>query len=141
VGEFAVIPDHSDNGCRLAERGDGLKQKQIKQLIQKYMTYWVKTTGLGYWDIKCLYSEAVEEGRTCDVLLGEASATWQYQMATITFYPKSMTEMSEDEIERLVVHELMHVFLNEMREEGIDHEERVATMLAKAFLWVKGVDK
>lgn len=32
---------------------------------------------------------------------------------------------------------LMHVFLNEMREEGIDHEERVATMLSKAFLWTR----
>jgi predicted SprT family Zn-dependent metalloprotease len=45
--------------------------------------------------------------------------------------------MDADSIEKIVVHELMHVFLNEMREKGIDHEERVATMLSQAFLWVK----
>lgn len=87
------------------------------------------------------FSDDEPDGRTGDILLGEANVTWQYQTATITFYPKSMKDMAEDDIEKLVVHELMHVFLNEMREEGIDHEERVATMLAKAFLWVKGVDK
>lgn len=45
--------------------------------------------------------------------------------------------MSDEEIEYVVVHELMHVFLNEMREQGQQHEERVATLLAKAFLWVR----
>ena len=32
------------------------------------------------------------------------------------------------------------VFLvNEMREQGIDHEERVVTMLSKAFVWVRSL--
>ena len=45
--------------------------------------------------------------------------------------------LSKKEIEKVVVHELMHVFLNETREEGIDHEERVATQLQKAFFWIR----
>jgi predicted SprT family Zn-dependent metalloprotease len=63
--------------------------------------------------------------------------------SSITFYPKTMVDLSDQEIEKLVVHELMHTFLSEMREEGKDHEERVASMLQRAFTWVKysGRDK
>ena len=40
------------------------------------------------------------------------------------------------DINYMVVHELLHVLVNEMREEGIDHEERVVTHLAKAALGI-----
>lgn len=118
-----------------------MKRKKILDIVRKHVTWWVKSTGLGYWDIKIQFGKDNPDSRTGDILVGEADVTWQYQMATITFYPKSMKNMSEDEIEKVVVHELMHVFLHEMHEEGIDHEERVATMLQKAFQWVKEADK
>ena len=35
--------------------------------------------------------------------------------------------------------ELCHALVNEMREQGIDHEERVVTMLSKAFMWVRSL--
>jgi len=51
-----------------------------------------------------------------------------------------MVALSEDEIEATVVHELMHIFLNEMQSDSVDvnHEERVASTLQKAFMLVRG---
>jgi hypothetical protein len=49
-------------------------------------------------------------------------------------------ELSDEDLERCVVHELVHVFLNEARENGedwLDHEERVASTLAQAFIWLR----
>ena len=75
-------------------------------------------------------------------LAGYCDVEWKYLTARVTFYPKAMRHLTEREIEWAVIHELMHVFLNEMRvmstETGQDHEERVATQLQKAFWWVKG---
>jgi hypothetical protein len=118
-----------------------MKRKKVESLIQEYAVWWTKVLGLGHWDLSFKCADGTIEPASGDTVAGEANVSWKYENAVITFYPDVLKDMSEDEIEKLVVHELMHVFLNEMREEGIDHEERVATMLAKAFLWVKGVDK
>ena len=49
--------------------------------------------------------------------------------------------MSNEELERTVVHELVHALVNELREGGIDHEERVVTTLTKAVLWVRDLTR
>ena len=59
----------------------------------------------------------------------------------ITIYLKAIKHLDADGIERVVIHELMHVLVNEIREGELHHEERVATQLQKAFSWVKGADK
>jgi len=46
--------------------------------------------------------------------------------------------MENDQIEMTIVHELCHALVNEMRKDGIDHEERTVTALTKAFLWTDG---
>lgn len=115
-----------------------MKKQEIKDLIEAKATYWARVLGLGDWDIDF---KLAKRDREDELTAGEANVQWQYQQATITFYSKVLKGLDADAIEKIVVHELMHVFLNEMREEGIDHEERVATMLSKAFLWVKGVEK
>lgn len=118
-------------------KGTLVKRSEIKGLIEEYANWWTKWLGLRYWNIKFETAKNPDE----DGLAGTSAVDWRYQEATITFYLKTMKHMQPDEIEKIVVHELMHIFLNEMREEGIDHEERVATMLQKAFMWVKEVEK
>lgn len=44
-------------------------------------------------------------------------------------------EIGDKELERCFVHELMHIFLSETGDDWLDHEERVASTLTKAFLW------
>lgn len=114
-----------------------MKKQELKDLIQAKATYWANVLGLGNWDMEFKLAKCDKE---CDAVAGEAKVQWQYQQAIITFYRKGLKGLDADGVEQIIVHELMHVFLNEMREEGIDHEERVATMLSKAFLWVKGAE-
>lgn len=114
-----------------------MSEKKLKQLIRKYAKWWIRWTGLGYWTINLDYEDVVRMDHggydTCAV----CECDWKYQQATITFGLDKLRGMKKDTIERTVLHELMHIFLNEMRADGIDHEERTATQLAKAFIWVR----
>lgn len=114
-----------------------IKTRKVKKLLKKYFTYWAHWTGLGYWNVHLRFENEVKDGPGETFIEGHCQADWRYQFATITFYPKAMRHLAAAEIESAVVHELVHVFLCEMREDGIDHEERTATQLEKAFLWVK----
>jgi len=118
-----------------------MKDKEIKRLVRKYTKWWVHWMGLGYGEVDLRWEEVIEweDGHldtaafcTCD---------WKYQTATITFALSRMRDLKKREIEEVCVHELCHIFLNEMRENEIHHEERVATQLSKAFLWVRGAIK
>jgi predicted SprT family Zn-dependent metalloprotease len=63
--------------------------------------------------------------RTC----AECDTSWKYFTATIDFNYVQLKDMEEKEIEKIIIHELLHVVLNEMREEGVEHEERVTSHL------------
>lgn len=118
-----------------------MKDKEIKRLIREYMKWWVRHTGAGFWRVNMRWEEVIEweDGHldtaafcTCD---------WKYEEATITFALSRLRNLKKWEIESAVVHEIMHIFLNETREKGIEHEERIATQLAKAFIWVRDAKK
>ena len=110
-----------------------MKHNRAKKIAKKYMEWWVKWTGLGWWNVTSGYPDGINDGEVA----GTCEVKWEYLTAHIDFGITALRHMSDDEIEYVVVHELMHVFLNEMREQGQQHEERVATLLAKAFLWVR----
>lgn len=118
-----------------------MKDKQAKKLATKYFKWWTHWLGLRYGEINLELVEFIKSASGPDVE-GKCESDWRYQDATITIALHKLREMNKYQIEGLIVHELMHVFLNEMREEGLDHEERVATNLQKAFMWVRdGVKK
>ena len=68
-------------------------------------------------------------------------ADWRYRSVEIDINVPSMSEQSDRDLDTYFVHELMHVFLNEMRanEDRVNHEERVATTLADAFIWIRDI--
>ena len=115
-----------------------MTKAETKRLINKYFKWWTHWLGLGYQTVTAKFVDHWEGGLDCDAL---CETDWRYMESVITFNVSHLSGMDENTIEVTVVHELMHVFLNEMREQGIDHEERVATMLQKAFMWVKGATK
>jgi predicted metallopeptidase len=114
-----------------------LRTRQVKKLLRKYLDYWVHWTGLGYWDIRVIFKKGSKKRGKDEHLAGKCFVTWKYVRATIIFYPQAMKHLPKEEIEAVVIHELMHIFLNEM-DGTLDHEERVATQLQKAFSWVTG---
>ena len=114
-----------------------MKTKKEK-LFSAYAKKWVKKTWLGWWKIDILYYSGYEflkldEHYSIDTV-ASVDTDWKYMTAKIKVNSEKLETLPKKEIEAVVVHELMHVLLNEMREEGIEHEERVATILARSFL-------
>ena len=60
-----------------------------------------------------------------------------YQYAKFNFWLPSIAHLDDATLERYVIHEFCHCLVNEMGEEHdqANHEERVVTQLANAFVW------
>lgn len=117
-----------------------MKTKRVKHLLTKYFKFWVHWLGLGFWDVTLSFSKEKVDRGNGSYRAGLCEVEWEYLTAHITIYPKAIRHLDDRGIEKVMLHELVHVLINEMREEGPDHEERVATQLQKAFSWVKGRD-
>ena len=121
---------------------DIVRNKKVKKLARKYFKWWTHHLGLRYGSLSMCFVDYISNSKAGLKYInpdqvGSCSTDWRYQETDITLAVNKLSELSKEDIEITIVHELMHVFLNEMREEGIDHEERVATNLQKAFMWVR----
>jgi hypothetical protein len=118
---------------------------EAKEKIQKYFDIWTEQLGLRWWDITVHYfrepSEILENFRSDNnpdkLIPAFVNSYWNYLKADIYINLPEFVGMEEEHIEEIVAHELCHVLVSEMHEEGMRHEERVATILQKAFIWVR----
>lgn len=118
--------------------------KRDRDRIRRLFKKWIFNLGLGSW--KCDLNHVRGYTASHDgVHTTAASITcdWRYQVLTVEVSLICITDMDDDELEYVIVHELCHAMVNEMREfkdhpkdNAIDHEERVVTCLAKAMQWV-----
>jgi hypothetical protein len=127
---------------------DDAEFEKQKQRLAELTERWIKPIGLGWYWIDMAYArddyEPPNNGRGGkDHTLAHCSTDWRYASACITWNMPLVREQNDDHLEHAFVHELMHIFLNEMRwtasndDDSIDHEERVASTLTKAFLWLR----
>jgi len=108
------------------------RENQFKEIVLK----WIQALQLDHWNIELDFCEshrfiAIEDSTTA---VAFCHTNWTYMTATIRVNSNHLEEESEERLPYIAVHELMHCMLNEMREEGIHHEERVATLLANGFI-------
>lgn len=112
-----------------------------KKFIKKCFDRWTYRLGLRWWEVNITYysepDEIVHRFRTDGdkVCVAFTDVDWIYSRAYIHVNLPRLMDQDEGEIERIVVHELMHVLVNEMREDEMHHEERVVTQLTKAIFW------
>jgi len=118
-----------------------MKAKKLMAIIADYVKRWKEVLGLGNWKIDEWYHQdpgdyfKSEDGGTSRAIV---YADWRYMTADIHFnIPEMKKSLSIVDIERTVVHELSHILVNQMRNKGIDHEERVVTELTNAFLFLR----
>lgn len=122
--------------------------EQERERILAFARKWAEPLGLGWWEITYEYArddyKAPSPSYAPDTFSAAyCTADWRYGHATIVFNMPVMAQQSDSKAEKIVVHELCHVLLNEMRwarhddADHIDHEERVASTLARAFLWLR----
>ena len=114
-----------------------MKQSKKEKLFSRLAREWIGRTWLGWWRIDVVFLSGKEyRKRMKGHSVAFCATQWQYMEATVYVNSAVLKGIEKDRIEYVVVHELMHVFLNEMREKGIEHEERVATFLARSFMLV-----
>ena len=117
-----------------------MKLKQIKKLFNK----WIYLLGLRWWNVTINYiddpQEIIKIFRVTDdeICVAKTYADWRYATCNVYINLPQLKQMENDQIEMTIVHELCHALVNEMRKDGIDHEERTVTALTKAFLWTDG---
>lgn len=113
------------------------------EIIKAAFLKWIPRLGLAWWDIEIVYYDAPQEiivrFRAPDDGMVAATATvkWIYGTARINVNLPALEGLNDDELERIAVHELCHILVNEIREGELHHEERVVTTLTKAFFWVE----
>jgi hypothetical protein len=126
-----------------------------KARVERYTNGWGHILEMGGWHVEvCWHREKDDENTDANLrpAMMKAESRWQYADLTVHVYLPSVIEVDDDaKLEQIVVHEYMHAFLNEMRpmmdqtipveealgKEHLRHEEHTATMLAKAFIWVR----
>lgn len=114
--------------------------KSIRKKLRKYINAWAQPLGLLWWKIDVYYH--VDKKHIRKVFKpkharAQVNSDWRYCEATIHFNVPSFANLSDTEIEMVVLHELVHILVCEMREGEMHHEERVVTGLTRAFLWMR----
>ncbi len=106
--------------------------EQLRKTINKYVKKWKSNLFLGMWTINFRIRDYITDDggsyRTC----AECTSSWKYFTADIDFNYVQLKEMEDQEIEEVVIHELIHIVVNELREGGIEHEERIVSHLTMA---------
>ena len=105
---------------------------RIRLLAKK----WYSPLRLFEWDITWKYmdGELISDGVLAELAVATTTADWRYRHCTIQWNLKLVAEQADAVLERILIHEVMHIHLNEMREsDDIGHEERVASTLALCF--------
>ena len=121
-----------------------LEFNRVKAKLKHMSLHWIWTLGLKRWHrIDIVYHRSDPNPKEADGYACPAwvNVKWEYQIATVNFDVSQLLESSDEELEYIVIHELCHVLVNEMRcQDGArQHEERVVTGLAQAFRWVRNV--
>ena len=117
--------------------------KAQKKRLQALRNRWHNCLGLRWWTVTHNYERdtLVVNGEMSATTAASCTADWRYLQATVSWNLALVADQTDAGLERIFVHEMMHILLDEMRhfheEGGMNHEERVATTLAQAFLWTR----
>lgn len=123
-----------------------------KERVRRVYDRWDQPLGLKWWRITQEWCrdlsgfEGESNGHVNFTPLARTSASWEYMIATISFNLVGIADIDDEALERVVVHEMCHVLVREMRDDygghathdTPAHEERVVSSLAQAFIWVRG---
>lgn len=108
--------------------------ERAKKRIRKYVDKWRNLLGLWNWSGLLHWSNKRKTIEDHDLeALADVHSNWEYLNYDITFYLPCFIKTTERDIERCVMHEMMHIVVHEMRGRGIKHEERVVSHLTNAL--------
>lgn len=116
--------------------------KHHRNRVRRLAAPWLHVLGLGWYEqIDFNYYDSAKDYRKTNgaseggVMM--VWADWRYLRASIAVNVPAVARLNDEQLERVIVHEFVHILVNEMRETGIDHEERTVTMITKALFWTR----
>ncbi len=109
--------------------------KRIKAIFEK----WMAPLGLKWFLVDVLYYDRGDEFPKDSTVMARVVADWRYMTAQVQVNVPLAAAYNDERLERMVVHELIHIIIQEMQDTPGDqaHVERVAEMLTNAFRWTR----
>jgi hypothetical protein len=116
-------------------------EQQLRAVIRRFVIKWKTNLFLGMWEVNTVIRDYIS--RSDDNVLAECDTDWKYLRATVTFSYISLRGLDESEIEATVIHELLHIVIDELKEEQDyrNHAERVTSHLTNAMVYLDGLSK
>lgn len=121
--------------------------KELKKNVRRIVKKWFGPLGLEWWDVTVNYIyETQPSGTHLGADVGASTRPhWEYKQASINFYLPTLLGMDLEGLEKLVVHELVHLHLSIMQadvepSQQDDYQKLVeltTTVVTEAFLWVR----
>lgn len=83
--------------------------EETKKRLEKYLEKWHPLMQMGWYGLKYQYERGYceDDSSTCAV----TTSSWIYRRHHITWFMQKISELSDEEIEDIVVHEFAHVVL------------------------------
>lgn len=116
-----------------------------KRTVERLLAKWLPLLGLDRCTLTIEFSDVPKESDDGLAIIAETSASWQYNAGYVVFYLANFNQVKPGRIEMAVIHELIHIMVNEMRNfnasDGVEHEERVVCGLTDAIMRVADAHK
>lgn len=110
----------------MTDKEFAIQKARVKELIDK----WADVFELDQWNMTFMWTRVLNEDNSdC---IAKTHGRWQYRHATIEFFLPIVAENdNDDELERTVIHELMHIILLPMAQclvEDAEHQHEYTTV-------------
>jgi hypothetical protein len=107
-----------------------VKGKRLKNAIREHMSEWKVRLLLSNWTMHVIwYNGQIDGGHENAAAL--STPDWRYMEATLSFNLQKMALLDRKEVERVVVHELLHCLTSAaVKRVGSNHDELLVTSLA-----------
>jgi hypothetical protein len=120
--------------------------KQIRSLIKISIKKWKHLLWLSNWEVVFNYNYEYPVNSNKEIVVATVQVSWEYEKIQVDFYLPALIDAGyteEKQIDSVVIHELIHAVINEMREKDPDHkhEERVVTHLTNIVFGLYQLEK
>lgn len=116
---------------------------QLKR-VQERTNVWVDNLRLWNWEIRYHFYRGPIDGRENFQAIACAEVRWEYGEADISWNLMKVKDLSDEELEKCVVHEYLHLLVNEMQHLSDDyakHEEHVVSMITLAIMHTRNSER
>lgn len=111
------------------------QKKRVMQVWEK----WFSDIGMGWWAVELEWSREREEDSWTTIAVTHAN--WQYRTGNVKFFLPTCADLSDDQLEEAVVHEMVHIMaegIHDLRDDQArEITEYTVTTIARALIWAR----